>query len=49
MDLGHLVEQIAKCVTGSVPEIKGSPQTSELEGPAGEEERWVTCDHCVPE
>ena len=39
MDLGHLVEQIAKCVTGSLPEIEDSPQTSEPEGPAGEKEK----------
>ena len=43
MDLGHLVEQIAKCVTGSVPEIEDSPQTSEPEGPAGEK----GCPVCV--
>ena len=42
MDLGHLVEPIAKCVTGSVPEIEDSPQTSELEGPVGEKEKgWL--------
>ena len=43
MDLGHLVEQIAKCVTGSVPEIEDSPQTSEPEGPPGEK----GCPVCV--
>ncbi len=31
MDLGHLVEQISKCVTGSLPEKDHSPQPSESE------------------
>ncbi|XP_064401955.1 uncharacterized protein LOC135347813 isoform X3 [Halichondria panicea] len=31
MDLGHLTEQIAKCVTGSLPEIEDSPLPSESE------------------
>ena len=40
MDLGHLVEPIAKCVSGSVPEIEGLPQTS---GPTGEKEKGWLC------
>ncbi len=31
MDLGHLTEQITKCVTGSLPEIEDSPQPPESE------------------
>ncbi len=31
MDLGQLTEQIAKCVTGSLPEIEDSPLPSESE------------------
>ncbi len=31
MYLGHLAEQIAKCVSGSLPEIEDSPQLSESE------------------
>ncbi len=31
MDLGYLTEQIAKCVTGSLPEIEDSSQPSESE------------------
>ena len=31
MDLGHLAEQIGKCVTGSLPETEDSPQPSESE------------------
>ena len=40
MDLGHLVEQIGKSVTGSLPAVESSPQSSEpvVEGPSQEEE-----------
>ena len=41
MDLGHLTEQIGKYVTGSLPAIESSPQSSEPlveEGPSQEEE-----------
>ena len=40
MDLGHLVEQIGKYVTGSLPAVESSPQSSEpvVEGPSQEEE-----------
>ncbi len=31
MDLGHLIEQITKCVTGSLPEIEDSSRPSESE------------------
>ena len=47
MDLGQLVDPIAKCVTGSVPEIEDSPQTSELEGPAREREKGACVCVCV--
>ena len=41
MDLGHLAEQIVKYVTGSLPAIESSPQSSEPvveEGPSQEED-----------
>ena len=41
MDLGHLAEQIGKYMTGSLPAIESSPQSSESlveEGPSQEEE-----------
>ncbi len=38
MDLGHLVEEIVKCVTGSVPEKKDSPLPSELGSPGDKEQ-----------
>ena len=33
MELGHLAKQIAKCVTGSVPEIEVSPQLLSEDSP----------------
>ena len=41
MDLGHLAEQIVKYVTGSLPTIESSPQSSDPlveEGPSQEED-----------
>ena len=41
MDLGHLTKQIGKYVTGSLPAIESSPQSSEPvveEGPSQEED-----------
>ncbi len=38
MDLGDLVEGIAKCVTGSVPERVDSPEPSELGSPGDNDE-----------
>ena len=43
MDLGHLVERIANCVTGSLSEMGDPSQTTELEGPAGNEKGCCSC------
>ncbi len=45
MDLGHIAEQITKCMTGSLPEIEDSPQPSESEFQLspGDKEHGMRC------
>ncbi len=48
--LGHLVDGIAKCVTGSLPEREDSPQPSELGSPGDKEqglEVYFVFNYCV--
>ncbi len=45
MDLGHVTEQITKCMTGSLPEKEDSPQLSESEFQLspGDKEHGMRC------